>query len=720
MGLLLLLVGVVCYYFEPDAMVQLSRRLFDRFIERQATPVQTDAVVILDIDDASLKEYGQWPWPRYHVAHMMDRLWAAGASVVIFDVIFVEPDRTSPSELYQNWTKEFGDQVAITGLTSNRWDYDAIFAKSLAGGSSVLGCFLFGSDVPLATLPAEETSFYCGSFYEKGASSHVWLPQAEGMLAPHASLIQSASGVAFINTLPDCDNIIRSTPLVYAYGPGRIYPSLALEGVRLYAAAKKVGIIYDTAGVSGIQHIQIFDGMIPTDASGRLFVNYRSDRFVRYSVNDLLAGNIAPEKLHDKIVLIGTSAAGLQDLVSTPFRSEFPGVEVHATVVDNMLAGDILREPRWMFMATVSVMIIGGLILTLLIVRSSALVSFLVMFLADVLVIVGSYWLLQGLHLVVLPVEIVGAWGLVFVGVVGVKYWQEERGRKKVRGMFGTMVSANVLKYLEANPQSFSLSGVRADATMFFSDVAGFTTISEQLEPELLADLLNRYLSPMTDLIMNRGGYVDKYEGDAIMAEWGVPFPLDDHAAQACYAALEQQDKLREVRAALKAEFGHELYVRMGLNTGQVTAGNMGSAQRFQYTVMGDAVNQASRFESGCKLYDVGIMIGESTRRAIGSKFEVRLLDLLVVKGKTLPIKVFELVALAGAVSSEKRKVLSLYEDALRLHWDRNFTRALEKLDEAISLMPDPPSERLRVRICSYIEYPPPEGWGGEFVNKHK
>jgi adenylate cyclase len=277
-----------------------------------------------------------------------------------------------------------------------------------------------------------------------------------------------------------------------------------------------------------------------------------------------------------------------------------------------------------------------------------------------------------------------------------------------------------VLSYLEQNPGSFSLTGARAEATMFFSDVAGFTTISESLEPPQLAELLNRYLSPMTDIIMARGGYVDKYEGDAIMAEWGVPFPAEDHAAQACYAALEQQAKLAELREPLEEEFGHRLTVRMGINTGTVTAGNMGSENRFQYTVMGDAVNQAARFESGSKPYGVGVMIGETTKEAIGNLFETRLLDLLVVKGKTKPIKVYELLARAGELDAEKTRVVALYHEALELHWDRQFEDALEKLDEALEIMEDPASDMLKKRIAFYMENPPEEGWNGAFVNTEK
>lgn len=719
-GILLLIAGAVCYIYQPPFAAELSRRVFDLFLQTTAKPVQTDAVAIVDIDDASLGAYGQWPWPRTRLADLTARLWEQGAAVVVYDVIFIEPDRTSPETVVEDWSAQFGTEVQVSGLPPGAEQFDRMFAESLQGGASVLGCFLNLTDKPLSDFQEREPSLYRGIFFEKGMADRQWLLQAENSLQPIPELAESAAGIAFINTVPDSDSIIRSIPLAIAYGPGRIYPSLSLEAIRLYCGARKLGLIYDSQA-GGLQQVLVPNaGVIPTDRHGRLTVNYRSDRFPHWSVKDVLDGRVPDGALQDKILFVGTSAAGLQDLRSTPFSSDFPGVEVHATAVDNIIAGDILREPGWVFGANLLLILAGGLVVMLLVVYTPAAISFLVMLAADAAVVGGAFWLLKEKSLVVCPAETVTAWGLVFAGVIAVKYWQEEHGRKQVRGMFGTMVSPDVLRYLEQNPGSFSLSGERAEATMFFSDVAGFTTISESLDPERLAALLNRYLSPMTEIIMARGGYVDKYEGDAIMAEWGVPFPADDHAAQACYAALEQQKKLAELRETLKIEFGHELTVRMGINTGTVTAGNMGSEGRFQYTVMGDAVNQAARFESGSKPYGVQIMIGETTRKAVGDLFEVRLLDRLVVKGKTRPIRVYELLANAGELSAEKAQVVALYESALALHWERKFEEALAKLDEALNILADPPSEMLNKRIVFYLENPPEEGWSGAFVNTEK
>jgi adenylate cyclase len=251
--------------------------------------------------------------------------------------------------------------------------------------------------------------------------------------------------------------------------------------------------------------------------------------------------------------------------------------------------------------------------------------------------------------------------------------------------------------------------------------VAGFTKIAESLEPAKLSQLLNHYLSPMTEIIMAREGYVDKYAGDGIMAEWGVPYPSKDHAVQACLAALEQQKKLAEIRSALKEESGFDVTVRMGINTGSVTAGNMGSNRRFQYTVMGDSVNQASRFEPANKEYGTQIIIGETTYAGAKEHLETRLLDKIVVVGKTKPIEIYELIARKGEITEQKRNVVSLYEKALRLHWGRQWDESLSCLADALGLDPeDGPCVRLRDVVASYKESPPPDSWEGEYVRKSK
>jgi adenylate cyclase len=396
-------------------------------------------------------------------------------------------------------------------------------------------------------------------------------------------------------------------------------------------------------------------------------------------------------------------------------------VEVHATIIDNVLAGDMLWNPAWMPSVHWSVIIIVGIFLTILISRGRSWISFLVSVLVILLSISASLVMIRRYHLIFHPTWIILSVIIIYTLLTMIKFWQEELQKKQVRDMFGTMVSADVLHYLENNPGSFSLSGTKAEATMFFSDIRGFTTISESLPAGKLSVFLNRYLSPMTDIIMERRGYVDKYEGDLIMAVWGVPYPMKDHAVQACLAAIEQQEKLAAIRPILRAEFGHDIHVRMGINSGTVTAGNMGSDKKFQYTVIGDAVNQAARFEPVNKDYGTLIVVGETTYEEAKDFVEARLLDRIVVQGKTQPIRLYELLARKGSLPPAKMKVVRFYETALQAHWERKWDEAIACLDAGLELdSQDTPSIRLRERVSAYKQTPPPDAWAGEYVRASK
>ena len=581
--------------------------------------------------------------------------------------------------------------------------------------------------------PPDIDGNYRKLFYEKNMSggsenANNFLVQAKKITISIPVLSRAAGNNAFYNALPDADNIIRRNPLLMAYGPDRKYPSLALEALRMHLGIDQIGIEFDS---QGLVQLRLQDIVVPTDKNGNVMVNFRAFHertdgsgiysFPTFSATDILDGTVDSAVFSNKIVFIGTSAPGLKDLRATPLTGEMAGVEVHATIIDNILAGDILLKPGWIIAVDALAIAFMGTFLTLLMHKGRAVLSFVAAILMLVLPMGLGYYLFSQHHFVFVPIWPIISVGLTYPILTLIRYWQEEMQKRQVRDMFGTMVSQDVLHYMEKNPGSFSLSGHRAEATMFFADVQGFTTISEMLEPDQLGELLNRYLSPMTQLIQDRSGYVDKYEGDLIMAEWGVPFETEDHAVQACLSALEQQAKLNELRPVLKEQFGHDLYVRMGINTGTVTAGNMGSDKRFSYTVMGDAVNLASRLEPANKDYDTDIIIGEQTFERASDEIEARLLDKIVVKGKGKPVCIYELVAKKGGISADRRKMLDLYEKGVRCHWVRQWDEAIASLDEALKLDPtDKPSIEIRARILHYMEAPPEADWAGEHVRATK
>ena len=459
---------------------------------------------------------------------------------------------------------------------------------------------------------------------------------------------------------------------------------------------------------------------IPIDQEGNFFVDFVGG--VK-DFNNVSFSNVGPPRaykevkdlLFNKIALIGLTATGSTDTGPTPVSDHSPFVLVHMMAINNILTQTFtlpVGVPHQIFILVIIWLIV---LVNVFLLRPSSLIYFIVAFMLaySCLTLFFSFT-----YLYLLPVSgpvllIIGS----YIPAILCYYFSEVKEKKKIRGMFSTMVSGEILRYLENNPESFSLAGCKMEATMFFSDVAGFTTISESLSPEKLVVLLNRYLSPMTEIIMNCHGYVDKYEGDLIMAEWGVPFQNDEHAKLACWAALDQQKEISALRPVFLNEFGVEIKVRMGLNSGYVSAGNMGSEKRMSYTVMGDAVNQAARFEPANKQYGTSILIGETTFNLAKDSIEARLLDKTIVKGKTVPVAIYELIAKKGELTSDEQKVVQLYQDGLLYHWERKWEKSLNCFYKALQIMPnDGPSLTLVRRVKQYQAKPPTSTWEGEFT----
>jgi adenylate cyclase len=381
---------------------------------------------------------------------------------------------------------------------------------------------------------------------------------------------------------------------------------------------------------------------------------------------------------------------------ATPLAAPVAGVEIHAAIIDNILTGDFLREPTWMWALDLTAVILVCLVLTLATCKGRSWLSFLVALAAIAGALGASQWIFTHMQLVLTPVHMVLAVTLTYPTLTTISFWQHERHERWIRENFGAMVSDKVLTYLESTPRDVVLAGRKTEATILFTDIAGFSGIAEQLEPDALSDLLNRYLSPMTEIIMRHDGYVDKYVGDMIMADWGVPHRVENHAREACLAALEMVTHLKTLRTQLHAEFGHELYARIGINSGTVTAGNMGSDRRFQYSVMGDAVNLAARLEPLNKAYGTQVIVGESTANAVREPFIFRHLDRATVAGKSHAAEVFELVGKRGEVSEKVIEMVATYEIALQARWRGDLEQAQALLNQALTLVPgDPPSIKM-------------------------
>ncbi|NCY20513.1 adenylate/guanylate cyclase domain-containing protein [bacterium] len=607
---------------------------------------------------------GSWPWRRSVWAQVIQRITEAGAKVVALDLMF--PTSKEGDEELSQVMNERGEHAVLGGTFEE---------VSNAGRTSVQ----LTLPAPLASLGATEIS-----------------------------KDNSNGRVGFVNLWPDSDGIVRRADYRRQF--------------RDTMAASLACRMLEKAG---------YGDRIPATGSGLLrFAGQPTFNYQSIPVYQIFTPSTWEkvfkngEMLKDKLVLVGPYGNWSKDVIRTPYPNPMPGPEVHLAALGAALAGSFLHlPPRWSGQA---LMVAGALLaLLLILVTHQPILRLIFLLLAG-----GGYaaltFFIQDRFSLVLP-AVSPALTLLFggIGCLGYEFVLEQRAKRRVSGMFSTMVSPEVLTYMQEDPDRFRLTGEKKTATIFFSDLAGFTTISESVSAEDLAKILNRYLTPMSDLVTKFGGYIDKYAGDAIMADFGVPVWVDpdphSHAWKACWSALEQQERLQFLKQELKAEYGCEIDARMGINTGEVAAGNMGSDKKFQYTVMGDAVNQAARFEPANKPFGTHIMIGGKTYEMAKEKIEARFLANMIVKGKTEPVPCYELLAKKGKLSEKKQKVVQLFEEAWKLHAKKSFQEAIAKFDQALGLDPeDGPSKAYR-RICEgFLQTPPPEGWTGEYIQTSK
>jgi adenylate cyclase len=662
-------------------------------------------IVILYIDQKSIDFFQKsrgigWPWPRDAYGLVVEYLKRAGARAVIFDAIFSEPSV---------FVNDYNDDAAFAGAmeSSGRVLQTLVLHREIKGGAPT-------DDERMSALLNR------GLDYE-----HVAGPKPiefKDVTMPIPPLMDAAWGLGVINIRPEDDGVVRRlTPLEGLRGA--VFPTLSLAAFIKLNQVDKV--------VQDRQSLRVGPAVIPLDDEGRALIKYYGGlgTYKDYTMAAVIQSGVDVlsdrdpmlplESFKDKIIFIGAKAASLYDLRSTPMDDALPGVEIHATFLNNLLANDHLRPaPDWVRVLLVALLLWATLSASLLArnvwAGAAALVGLGVCYIGGAVVLYQhNMWLY-----LVTPL---GAQGFVFIMATLINYYGEGREKSAVRSAFSRYLSPDVVEVVLHDPDMLSLGGSRRVMTCFFSDLAGFTTISEALSPEDLVQLLNRYLSIMTRVILRHGGTVDKFEGDAIMAFWGAPLIQEDHARRACMAALEQQAEMDKFRAWALSEGLPELHVRMGLNTGPMIVGNMGSEERFDYTVMGDSVNLASRLEGANKAYGSYIMISESTYSEVEDHVEVRELDLLRVKGKQEPIRVFELMAATGELSKEKKELRQEYEKGLSLYRAMDFEKAEVAFETALAMSPDDGPSRVYMERCrAYQQAPPPPDWDRVFTMTSK
>lgn len=696
--------------------------LYDAKLRLTMPRTVDERVVILDIDERSLVEQGRWPWNRDKMAAIIDKLFAYYAvRVVGFDVVFAEKDTSSGIQTLESLarkelrgSKEF--QTSLRDLRSEL-DFDGRFAKSIKGRAVVLGYFTMGEE------GSKNIGAHPPPLFDRAKLPRETLTYTYRAIGGNLEVLQNAAaGAGHFTPLVDFDGLTRRVPMLVEYDGG-LYETLSLAMLRnvLGNGTLSLGVADGTPdSYIGYEWLDVRSESgsslrIPIDEALSALIPYRGFErsFPYYSLTDVIKGEIPKEKLAGKIVLVGTSAAGLKDLRATPVGEVYPGVEVHANMIAGALDGTIKHRPQYVIGLNLLIVLILGALSAFIMPKLSpmrATVLFLLL-VATIVVINLTFW--QFAHVVVPAATALAAVALIYVMNMSLGFFVESRTKRQFAQLFGQYVPPELVDEMAKNPESYTMDGRKEELTVLFSDVRGFTTISEGLQPEQLAALMNEYLGAMTKVIRHNRGTLDKYIGDAIMAFWGAPVSDPDHAFHATLTALEMQVGMKALNVELLEKGWPELKIGVGVNTGNMTVGDMGSPVRKAYTVMGDAVNLGSRLEGITKQYGVGILVGEETYVKVKDRFVFRELDRVRVKGKAEPVGIYEPLGVAGAVDASTMDTLAKWNDALAAYRAQDWNRADLLLASLHGADGHYLYELYQQRIEHCREHPPGAGWDG-------
>ena len=719
--------GIYRYSF----LKQLENWTYDARLNFSRPDSIDDRIVIVDIDENSLAEVGRWPWGRDKLATIVDNLFDYyQVDVVGFDIVFAEKDQSSglekfeelaSGELSQNSAYQTAFEKIRPGL-----EHDKIFAKSLLGRKVVMGYYFKSSDSGdesenTGMLPPAITKM------DNEWSQRLPIKKAPGY-AGNLEILQVAAGSGgyFDNPLVGSDGVFRRVPLIQSYDE-YLFPSLALAITQAYLDNPKVEFIVETDGAKSGQEYYALEGInlgvhrIPVDNNGAAYVPYRglAGSFRYLPVHQVLSRKIDPVFLKDKIVLIGASAPGLLDLRSTPVQNIYPGVEVHANIISGILDDTINHKPAWTIGYEFVMLILVAVTMALLLPLVSPLMAAAGTIGISLLTIFATIVAWNN-HLILPLASPLLLISLIFILHMTYGFFIESRGKRQLAHLFGHYIPPELVDEMSDSPTDFSLDGESREMTVLFSDVRGFTTIAEGMDPKQLTQLMNALLTPMTRVIHKNRGTIDKYMGDAIMAFWGAPLKDSEHARHALYAALEMMDELKIMQAEFKARAWPQVNIGIGLNTGNMNVGNMGSEFRMAYTVLGDAVNLGSRLEGLTKNYGVNIIVSETTKRSI-SEYIFRELDLVRVKGKNEPVAIFEPVGHINDVDKTVTSELTSYKQALRGFRSQNWDKAEMDFFNLSRSNPDRFLYQVYMkRITHYRKEPPGNDWNGVFTHTDK
>lgn len=713
--------------YDPTPIKAMRNVVFDSYQRIKPRLFNTDMPArIVDIDDESLAKIGQWPWPRTIMADLIDGIGTREAAAIGLDIILSEPDRTSPERVLPMLPPSPERDALAKKIEAENYSNDRVLAGALEKYPIVAGVVLSGAKTP----PPVRAGFAAA-----GDPPLPFLPKFTGAVVPLEIFEPSLKGFGALNWVPEYDQVVRRVPTVLAVGE-QMVPSLAMEALRVAQDASTFIIKSSNASgetafgaQTGVNSLKVGQIVVDTEADASIRLRYAGSRPERrIPAWKILANDVPKDQIEGRIVFVGSSASALADLRASPLDPVIPGVEVHAEVVEHVLSGNKLSRPDWAPGAEVVLIIVSALIASAVGYVFSPVIAVFIGMASVCAAMFGSWYVFKDMDVLLDP-SLPSLSGMLAFGATTIARWRTSDSEKKaVRRAFSHYLSPAMVERLSSSPEQLILGGEQRVMTLLFSDVRGFTALSEAYKgnPQALTQLMNRLLTPLTNAIVEREGTIDKYMGDAIMAFWNAPLDVREHAHRACEAALAMRRALTEINSELADEAvaaGRRhagIEIGIGINTGDCVVGNMGSEVRFDYSVLGDPVNLASRLEGQTKSYGVNILIGQATEELVRGKFALAEVDLIRVKGKTEPQRIFSLMgdeSLAHQPSftklrEEMAQMLAAYRQQ---RWDdaERFAASLTRMGfeypvgEYVGIVKE--------RIARYRVLPPPHDWDGAY-----
>jgi adenylate cyclase len=722
----LFVLGHVSGQYTVPYINQIENLLYDTRVRLTAPGGVDDRIVVVAIDEASLERLGHWPFTREKFAQMMNNLFAYGATVVAYDVLFAERDEGVDIELLRQLAAADNDHRFVEKLNElePQIDRDSLFADAIMGGPTILGYYF---DTNPETAFVTGVLPYAAFELHESMADTVFLPRGAGYSSNLEVLMNAAYGAGFINNpLIDPDGVVRRTPLLHEYQLS-VYESLSLATAATFLNDIVLPIFVDASSWMGdyppLEGLELAGRPIPIDPQGAVLVPYRgpAGSFPYVSIGDVIEGTLEdPSVLEGRIALVGATAPGMEDLRTTPFGSIYPGVEVHANVIAGLLDSNFRWEPGYTAAAEMITVIVFGLLSALLLPVVSPLISTLIMATLTTAALAFNYYMWEvQLHVLPLAMTLYTLFAIYTINIL-FGYLFETRARSHMDSLFGQYVPPDLVKAMSRDPEHYSLASEKLELSVLFTDIRGFTSISEGLDAAELSRLMDEYLTPMTEIVHKSEGTIDKYIGDAVMAFWGAPIWHPHHADQAVGAGLAMLDALEDLNRNFAKKGWPEVRIGVGINSGMMSVGNMGSRFRRAYTVLGDAVNLGSRLEGITKIYGVSMIVSETTAHSAG-RFHYRELDRVRVKGKAKPVTIYEPLGLEAEMTPEQLERGRSFHHFLFLYRSQSWDQAEDMLRRFLEAEPDSELYKLYLdRIAHFRENPPEADWDGVFTHETK